>query len=143
MVKRELVAREYGAAVLALELVPKEEVSAGEQRLRTRRVPDVPLEDDHRRQLHLKGRRAHGHVVLRNNGHGAAEDRADAVLPGPERKWQVRERLVVGVQDERRVAASRYPLAWLRRRQNLCLQRRGLTIRSVLMPAMRMQDGRW
>eukprot|EP01035_Chromulina_nebulosa_P038403 gene38402-51876_t len=93
------------AAILALKLVPQEDVEAREGRIAGRL--DIGLEADDAWQLHRKTRRADRMVILGNDVHAVKEDGLDRVLPGPQRQGVITQWPVVGIQDERRQGLGR------------------------------------
>ena len=86
------------AAVLASEFVAQEHVELGEGGIE--RGPDVSLERDHARQLHLEGRGADGAIVFGNDIDAVEEDGLHRVLPAPQRERIVGQRPEIGVQHQ-------------------------------------------
>ena len=88
------------SAILALELVAKEHVEAGEGGVS--RWLHIGLEADDTRQSHRKARGAYRVIIFRDDVHTVEKDCLDRVLPGPKRQGIVTQRPIVCVQYERR-----------------------------------------
>jgi hypothetical protein len=102
VIEGEVVAR---AAILAGETVAQKNIEAREGRLPER--PDIALERDDARQLHLEARAMHRVIVERDDIHAIEKHRLDGVLPGPDREGVIAQRTKIRVEHQRRPGTGR------------------------------------
>ena len=105
MVEGEVFHREGGHAVLAGERIPQEDIEAREGGAARERA--VALERDHARQPDRRARRADRPVISGEDRHPVEKRRLDRVLPTPDRKREIAERPVVGVEHQGWAALQR------------------------------------
>ena len=90
------------AAIDAAELVAQEQVEPGERRIFV--GPHVIAKRNHRRQLERDARAVHFAVVMGDDVDPLEEHRLDRRLPRPQRQRVIRQRRIIGVEDQRRAA---------------------------------------